>query len=82
MRNSLVFHRPTSFNVPKAYSQNGTSGLSGHQGRSVTVNLGGITLNVPQAQNMDVHSLAARIAEIVGREVQKSASAAFSDGVY
>ena len=80
LRNSLAFRRPKSFSVPTAAT--GASGSSGQQGRSVTVNLGGITLNVPQAQNMDVRTLAAQIAQIVGREVQKSASAAFSDGVY
>lgn len=82
LRNSLALRRPASYSVPKVPAQNGASGLSGQQGRSVTVNLGGITLNVPQSQNMDLSSLATKIADIVGREVQKATSAAFSDGVY
>lgn len=50
--------------------------------RSATINLGGITINVPQSNNLDAKALAQKVAQIVGQEIQKSATAAFSDGVY
>lgn len=82
LRNSMDGWPPKSFSVPQVPVKNVGSGQSGQSERSVTVNLGGITVNVPQSQNMDVGALAAKIANVIGQQVQKSASAAFSDGVY
>jgi len=80
LRNNFAARRLSLPQAPRVGSP--ISGGAHPGARAVTVNVGGITLNVPGAQNMDVNSLAAKVAEMVGQSVQKSAAGAFSDGVY
>lgn len=80
LRNNFAARRLSLPQIPRVGSP--VSGGMHPGARAVTVNVGGITLNVPGAQNMDVNSLAAKVAEMVGQSVQKSAAGAFSDGVY
>lgn len=80
LRNNFAARRLSLPQVPRVGSP--ISGGAHPGARAVTVNVGGITVNVPGAQNMDVNSLAAKVAEMVGQSVQKSAAGAFSDGVY
>lgn len=81
LRNQLNLPMQPRFNVPEIPPRK-VADASLREKRSVTVNLGGISINVPQTQNLDIQALAAKITQMIGNEVQKSTNAAFSDGVY
>ena len=77
----IIVRSPISINLPDISTGN-TQKQPALPERSATINLGGITINVPQSNNLDAKALAQKVAQIVGQEIQKSATAAFSDGVY
>lgn len=77
----IIVRSPINISLPDIPAGN-TQKQPSLSGRSATINLGGITINVPQSNNMDAIALAQKVAQIVGQEIQKSATAAFSDGVY
>ena len=77
----IIVRSPINISLPDIPTGN-TQKQPALSGRSATINLGGITINVPQSNNLDAKALAQKVAQIVGQEIQKSATAAFSDGVY
>lgn len=81
LKNMVNLRQPTSFKVPNVPA-GGNAVYGSGQGKSVTVNMGGVNVSVSATPTMDVKSIADEVLRKIGDEMNRVANSAFSDGVY